>query len=428
MRYEPLPPKFHAQNRQRLSEAIGQEAIAIIDTADVLSRPGDFEYPFRPDSNFYYLTGIDESEAILVLAPGHPNKRLREILFLRETNDFIALWAGRRLTQEEATARSGIQTVLWLEEYTSIMDHILPDFRTIYLNAESQLAPGPLSPSARRARLLKQKLPMHELRSCVRILGEARTVKAPVEIEQLRRAIDITAAGLQAAWSTLRPNLPEYALEAELTAEFTRRGATGSGFSAIVATGKNTTVIHSVTDATKIGKTDLVLTDVGAEAGYYAADISRTVPASGQFTPRQRAVYEAVYRTQQAAIALHKPGTSILEIDNEMRKQLLKEIVSLGLITAAQAKSSEGNRLLSKYYPHTSHHLGLDVHDTGDRATILKPGMVVTCEPGLYLPEEGIGVRLEDDILITETGYEVLSKAIPSAPDDIEAMIGDYQK
>ncbi len=423
MRYLPLPPQVHIENRQKFAQSLGAEAIAVIDTADVLRRAGDFEHPFRPDSNFYYLTGIDESEAVLILAPGHPNERLREVLFLRETSDFIATWAGPRLDQKTATERSGIKTIFWLDEFDDILDRFVHEFSTIYFNADLSVEPGPLGPSARRAQALRRQLPLHKLRSCIGVLDAQRTVKAPAEVEQIRRAIDMTGAGLQKAWAALRPGLPEYALEAEISGEFIRQGATGQAFTPIVATGKNTTVIHSMPNSTTIAPADLVLFDVGAEAGYYSADISRTVPASGTFSARQRAVYEAVYRTQQAGIALHKPGTTILEIDEAMRRLLLKETVALGLIKPAQAKSKDAAQHLRKYYAHISHHLGLDVHDTGSFRLELTPGMVVTCEPGLYLTEEGIGVRLEDDILITKTGHEVLSAGIPSAPDAIEALL-----
>ncbi|HVQ44011.1 MAG TPA: aminopeptidase P N-terminal domain-containing protein [Candidatus Saccharimonadia bacterium] len=423
MRYEPLPADFHAANRRRLSEAIGDESIAIIDTADVLRRPGDFEHPFRPDSNFYYLTGVDEPDAVLVLAPGHPNPHLREVLFLRETSDFIALWAGQRLTQAEGTARSGVATVLWLDELEPVLGRLVGQFRTIYLNDHPTLEAGPLSPSGRRAADLRTKLPLHDLRSATSILGRLRTIKAPAEIAQIRRAVDATAAGLDRAWSALATGVPEYALEAELTAEFTRRGATGSAFGAIIGAGRHSTTIHHATSATPVAAGDLVLFDVGAEAGYYAADITRTVPAGGRFTPRQRAVYEAVYRAQQAGIKLHRPGATILEIDETMRRSLTKSLVDLGEISAKAAAGPQADEHLRPYYAHISHHLGLDVHDTGTPRLKLEPGMVVTCEPGLYLAKEGIGVRLEDDILITKTGHEVLSRSIPSAPDDIEAAI-----
>jgi Xaa-Pro aminopeptidase len=428
MRYLPLPAKFHSTNRRKLAEAIGKESFAIIDTADVLRRAGDFEHPFRPDSNFYYLTGIDESEAVLILTPGHPNPRLRDVLFLRETSEFTALWEGNRLTQDQGIARSGIQTVLWLSELESFLEQLVGKYSIVYLNAEPSLAPGPLSPSARRATSLRAQLPTHEIKSAVTVLGQMRTVKAPEEVAQIRRAIEITGQGLAKAWAVLKQGSPEYVLEAELTAELTRQSATGSAFSAIIAGGQNATVIHYSTDAAEIGADDLVLFDVGAEAGYYAADISRSVPVSGHFSVRQRAVYEAVHKAQAAGIALHKPGATIIGIDAAMRAVLIKELVALGLITSEQAAGSEAQKHLSQYYSHISHHLGLDVHDTGSPIEELKPGMVVTCEPGLYLAEEGIGVRLEDDILITETGHEVLSKSIPSTPDDIEAAItGSHQ-
>lgn len=423
MRYESLSATFHTTNRHKLSEAIGLEAIAIIDTADILSRPGDFEHPFRPNSNFYYLTGVDEPKAVLVLAPGHPNGHLREILFIQETNKHMALWAGKSLTQAEASGRSGIRSVMWLSELDQILGRMLESFRTVYSNAETPLEPGPLDPSGRRLAELRLRLPMHTFHPAVAILGKFRAVKSPEEIAQIRRAITITGKGLGKAWAAIQSGLPEYALEAELTAEFTRQGATGSAFSAIIAAGKNATIIHYAAADTSVQTGELILFDVGAEAGYYAADISRCVPVSGEFSIRQRAVYEAVFRTQQAGIALHKPGATILGIDETMRKLLIAELVGLGELTTKQANSPEAGQHLRKYYAHISHHLGLDVHDTEGTRTPFVPGMVVTCEPGLYLQAEGIGVRLEDDILITSTGHEVLSKAIPSAPEEVEAAI-----
>jgi Xaa-Pro aminopeptidase len=423
MRYQPLPAKFHTANRAKLAEAIGPDAIAIIDTSDLIERAGDFTYPFRPDSNFYYLTGVDEPRAVLVLVPGHPNKGMREVLFLQETNDFIALWAGKMLNQDEGRERSGIKTVMWLSELDDVLARLTSKFKTIFLNAETSLEPGPLGPSARRAAELRARLPLHDLRSAADILGDQRTVKAPEEINQIRRAIDMTGAGLAKAWAALKPGVLEYQLDAELTAEYTRRGATGPAFSSIIASGPNTTIIHYATAERPVGKSELVLFDVGAEAGYYAADISRTVPSTGKFSERQRAIYEAVYRAQQEGIKLHKPGATILGIDEAMRKILIEELVKIGALTAEQAAGKEAEEHLRQYYPHISHHLGLGVHDTGSARLELKAGMVVTCEPGLYFQEEGIGVRLEDVVLITETGHEVLSANIPSAPDAIEQSI-----
>jgi Xaa-Pro aminopeptidase len=433
MRYTPLPSKFHQANRRKLAETIGPDAVAIIDTADVIRRAGDFEYPFRPDSNFYYLTGIDQPAAVLVLMPGHPNERLREVLFLQETNDLIALWAGHRYSQEEGTERSGVTTTMWLSELDDILNRAMGSYHTVYLNAQSSLEPGPLGPSERRAEGLRRSLPMHRLHSAVDLLNDQRAVKKPEEVDQIRRAIEITGLGLTKAWAAVKPGLPEYALEAELTAEFTRQGATGPAFSPIIAAGANSTVIHYATGGAGLEPDSTVLFDVGAEAGYYAADISRVVPTSGRFTKRQRAVYEVVYRAQQHGISLHKPGATILEIDVAMREVLLKGLVELGELTTEQAAGAESQRHLRKYYAHISHHLGLDVHDSGLALTRtadapLVPGMVVTCEPGLYLAKEGIGVRLEDDILITKAGHEVLSAGIPSRPEEIEHIMSGGTK
>jgi Xaa-Pro aminopeptidase len=412
MRYQPLPATFHVQNRRKLAKTVGPEAIAVIDTADTLTRTGDFEYPFHPDPNFYYLTGIDEPGAVLVLVPDHPSPQLQEVLFIRDANDRTTLWEGAGLTADQAAKHSGIHTVLPVSELEDIMERLLSTHQSVYLNAPESLASSQSSPAQRRATQYQQKLPLHQFKSALPALALQRTIKHPAEIEQIRAAIAATHAGLQRAWSHLAPGIKEFELEAELGAGFIRAGAQGHGFSPIVAAGQAATTIHYMSNDATVGAQDLVLFDVGAEVGWYSADISRTVPATGQFTKRQRAVYDAVYRTQQAAFKLHKPGASILEIDAAMRTLLIQELVGLELISDSEAKSPEAQKHLSQYYPHISHHLGLDVHDTGSARLAFKPGMVVTCEPGLYIKEEGIGVRLEDDILITETGHEVLSHAI----------------
>ncbi len=408
MRYQPLPASFHAKNRQNLAKSIGDEAIAIIDTADQLTRPGDYEYPFRPDSNFYYLTGVDEPEAVLVLVPGHANASARELLFISGTSDFVGQWEGDRLTPDAASARSGIKTVLSLDQLDFYLDRLCAQYQTIYLNAGESLSSPMPQPSKRRAQKLRRRAPMHQLKSALPLLGRQRTIKDPAEITQIQRAIDITAAGFTKAWAAAKPGVYEDALEAELIAEFTRQGAVPA-WPPIVASGPRTTVIHYSANSAKIGPGDLILIDTGAEAGYYAADISRTIPVNGHFTKRQRQIYTAVYDAQQAGIKLHKPGASVHSINEDMNRLLTESLAVLGL---------KGE--LSEYYPHISHHLGLDIHDTGSARVIFEPGMVVTCEPGLYLKEEGIGVRLEDDILITENGYKNLSKNIPSDPELIE--------
>jgi Xaa-Pro aminopeptidase len=412
MRSQPLPASFHAANRARLAETIGPDAIAIIDTADTLTRAGDFEYPFRPDSNFYYLTGISEPEAVLVLVPGNANAETRELLFISGTSEFVGAWIGERHTEDEATQLSGIKAVMTVEDMPRLLDRLLRKYRTVYLNVDESLESIMPSPGKRRAARMRESAPLHDYRSVIPLLAKQRMVKDAVEVDQIRRAIDLTAAGLQAAWAVMKPGAHEYELEADLTAAYLRGGAEGHSFMPIIASGAGTTIIHYMHNDAQIGSDDLVLFDTGAEVGWYAADISRTVPASGHFTDRQRALYEVVWGAQQAGRAAHKPGATIWSIDEIMREHLTEGLKQLEL-----------KGPLREYYAHISHHLGLDVHDGDDFRTPFEPGMVVTCEPGLYLRGEGIGVRLEDDLLITEDGHEVLSAGIPIEPDAIEEAL-----
>lgn len=418
MRYQPLPATFYSSKRKAFSLAMEKNSIAIIDTLDLLTR-GDFEYPFHPDPNFFYLTGIPEPEAVLVMTPDHPDDRFREVLFLSGTYGHIGRWEGERLTPAEATKLSGIQTVLPLADLEPILDRLALRYDNIYLNTEETLTSEQSSPSSRRAQTLRAKLPLHQFRSATKILGGLRTVKDKAEIDQIKRAISITEVGLKAAVAHLRPGQREYEIDAVLTASYLSQGAEGHGFSPVVASGANGTIIHYFKNDSSIKDGDLVQFDTGAEVGFYTADISRSIPASGTFSPRQRAVYEAVYRTQKAAIPLHRPGASVFSINQQMQKMLIGELIGLKLITDAESKGRDALAHLAEYYPHISHHLGLDTHDTGNARETFKPGMVVTCEPGLYLAKEGIGVRLEDDLLITESDPVVLSSGIPTDPDEL---------
>jgi Xaa-Pro aminopeptidase len=424
----PLPATFHAANRRNLAQSIGADAIAIIDTADVLSRPGDYEYPYRADSNFFYLTGIAEPEAVLILVPGQASARGRELLFTSGTSEFVGTWEGDRLTPEEAAKRSGIQAVLPLDQLDHYLERILGRYRQVYLNAPEALSDVMPSPAKRRANHLHDTMPLHELRSALPLLAHQRMVKTTEELDQIRQAISITSAGLAQVWRTMRPGQHEYDLEAELTASFLHHGGAKHGFLPIIAAGPATTVIHYTKNTSRLAATDLVLCDIGAEHSLYSADISRTVPVAGRFTPRQRAVYEAVHRVQQAAMSLLKPGVHLPDYEEAVCDLVLQELVGLGLVTPAEAKSPRADALLRTFYPHAaSHHLGLDVHDVADYRQPLAAGMVVTVEPGIYIREEGIGVRLEDDILITETGHENLSAAIPSTADAIEQTLSKAQ-
>ncbi len=423
MRYQPLPATFHAANRRRLAEALDADAIAVIDTADQHAR-GDADYPYWPDPNFYYLTGIDEPQAVLILVPGHGEAAYREFLFVTGTSEFMAAWEGDRLTAEQATAISGIDQVLPITELNDILGRLSARYRTIYLAAADTLDSAANSPALRRARHLRDKLPLHQFKSALPILNRLRQVKDPVEVAQIRAAITVTEAGMRAAWKALKPGVGEYELVAELTAQFLR-AKSRYGFEPIVASGAGATIVHYMANTANAQKDDLVLFDISAEVGFYAADISRTVPVSGRFTDRQRAIYAVVLAAQDEGLKMTKPGQSVLSIDRRMQEVLLDGLASLGVLTAAQVKGKDKIQHLRDYYAHISHHLGLDVHDTGGPHVLLEPGMVITCEPGLYLKEEGVGVRIEDDLLITADGYELLSGGLPRDPDKIEADLGN---
>jgi Xaa-Pro aminopeptidase len=424
MRYHPLPVTFYSSKRKALRLAMEKNSVAIIDTLDLLTR-GDFEYPFHPDPNFFYLTGIDEPEAVLVMAPDHPDDRFKEVLFTSGTYGHIGRWEGERLTPAQATQLSGIQTVFPLSDLEPILDRLFARYETIYLNSTESVTSNQSSPSLRRAQSLRAKLPLHQFKSAVKILGDLRTVKDNAEVQQIEQAVSVTEAGLKAAISHLQPGRSEYEIEAVLTAEYLSRGAEGNGFSPVVAAGANGTIIHYFKNDAVIKDGDLVQFDTGAEVGFYTADISRSVPAGSNFSPRQRAVYDAVYRTHKAAIALHRPGASVFSVNEQIQEMLLSELVGLKVITSDEAKGKDAHSHLAEYYPHISHHLGLDTHDTGSAREVFKPGMVVTCEPGLYLAKEGIGVRLEDDLLITESDPAVLSSGIPTDPDELIAFMKD---
>lgn len=392
-----MTPKFHSQNRQKLAQQIGDQAIAIIDTSARLIRRGDFEYQYRPDSNFYYLTGIAEPEAVLILAPGQTNPASREMLFISGTSDFVGQWEGERHTPETAAKTSGIKTVVPLTELERYIGFLTERYPTAYLNALPASAGTTIpDPSWKRATALRHNVPTLDLKSALPLLDHQRMVKDKLEVEYIKTAVQYTKQALDAVTGSLAPHQTEYQLAAKFLYEIHTRGAV-AGFTPIVAAGGHSTVIHYTGQSGKTTGDGLVLFDVGAEVGYYTADISRTVPVSGKFTPRQQAVYDVVAQAQAAGIAAHKPGTTLAAIDKVMRRSLKRALSGLEL---------KGD--LNSYYPHMSHHLGLDVHDTGTAQTVLEPGMVVTCEPGLYIADEGIGVRLEDDILITSSGHEVL--------------------
>ncbi|MCU0540532.1 MAG: aminopeptidase P N-terminal domain-containing protein, partial [Desulfobacterales bacterium] len=406
MRTPPIGPQLFIDNRRRLAGLLKPGWIAVVNSSDLMPRSADGVHPFVQQTDLIYLTGIDQEETVLLLFPDAPEAKHREILFLRETSDAIALWEGRRCTQEEARALSGVATVLWNTEFEALFRALMLQAQGIYLNSNEHPR-AKTEVESRDARFLKwcrDAYPLHAYDRLAPLLHRLRAVKSAAEVDLLRRAAAITGQAFRRLLGFIRPGVWEFEIEAEIYHEFLRSRSRGPAFQTIVAAGADACVLHYVRNDKQVQAGDLVLIDFGAEYAHYAGDLTRTVPADGRFTPRQRAVYAAVLRVQKEAVARLRPGGTLDRLNTEAGRVMESELIGLGLLDADAVRSQPAERpLYKKYFPHgISHHLGLDVHDVGDRYRPFEPGMVFTCEPGVYIPEEGIGVRIENDILVTD--------------------------
>lgn len=377
MRYQPIDPQLFVNNRRRLREVLPKNSYVKLDAGKLKQRTGDTDYPFRVNSDFFWATGLEEPGSTLVISPAE------ESLFVPVKSAFDRLWTGSGLSIEEARRRSGVEDTRSFDKLRKY-----------------------------KKELLVEPVEAHSL------IKPLRMVKQPEEIKLMKTAAAITVQGFKAAMLSTRSGSPEYQLEAELTHQFVLGGG-GHAYDPIVAAGQNATTIHYISNDTSIRDGDLILVDAGAEYANYASDVTRTWPASGRFSERQREVYEAVSRVQRTVIGLLKPGIQLIESERRAAEVMTIELIKLGLLPA-----DSDPKACRQFFPHaTSHFLGLDVHDVGDYKMPLAPGMVVTVEPGIYIPEENIGIRLEDDILITEKGTENLTKAIPIDVDEIENLL-----
>jgi Xaa-Pro aminopeptidase len=426
MRHAPVDPGLFAGNRDRLRRLLPPRSVAIVHAADVLPTNGDGTLRLSPAADLFWLTGIEQEESVLVLAPDAIDPAQREILFLRQPNELLATWEGDKLTKERATAVSGIPRVRWLADLPAVLHGLLCDCDRVWIDSnEHERSSTEIEPrDLRLARDLMHRYPLHRYERLQPLVRSLRAVKADVETDLVRRAIDITAAGLERVLATLRPGVMEYELEAELLAEFTRRRAR-MAYEPIIGSGKNACVLHYLDNDAECRSGDLVLIDVGASYANYASDLTRTYPVSGRFSPRQRAVYDAVKRVLERAIARTTVGTRIRDWKRAAQVDMADELVGLGLITPAQrAADSAEEPACRRYFMHgLGHSLGLGVHDLAPQDGPFEPGWIVTVEPGLYIPEEGIGVRLENDILVTAAGPVDLCSHVPIEADAIEALM-----
>ncbi len=406
MRYKPLNQDFYIRNRQNLIQEIEKDAVVIVTSNDEYPRCGDTTHPFRQNSDLLYLCGIDQEETCLALAPWHPNKDYREVLFIKNPSPEMITWFGHRLSKEQASAISGIQTVVFVEDMESVLNNILFHSQHVYLHLpESSRSKNDFpTREVRLAEQLKKDYPLHTYHRLAPILNPLRAVKQPEELEALKKACDITAKAFKRAKAAVKPGMYEYEIEAELIYEMMKNGASGLSFAPICASGADTCVLHYIKNDKMMQDGDLLLMDFGAEYANYAGDCSRTIPVNGHFTPRQKAVYDAVLSIYKDTIPKFTPGMTIHKINDFVFKRMDEELIKLGLYTEEDVKNQDPAKpLFKKYYMHnTSHFIGLDAHDVGERDWVFQPGMVLSCEPGIYIAEEGIGVRIETDVVVAE--------------------------
>ncbi len=427
MKYQPIDRELFCHNRRNFARQLKPSSLAVFHANDVMPTNADGTMPFRQNSDLFYLSGVDQEESILLLFPDARDERMQEILFVRESNEHILVWEGYKLTKEQAREVSGIQTVMWLKDFKQVFNSLMAEAEHVYLNTNEHLR-AVVEVETRDARFIKwcqQVYPLHHYERSAPIMHQLRAIKSDTEVALLREACRITELGFRRLLSFIKPGVMEYEVEAEIYHEFLRNRSRGPAYGSIIASGENACILHYVDNNRECKDGDLLLMDFGAEYANYAADMTRTVPVNGKFTKRQREVYDAVLRVMKAATQMLVPGNSLDQYHKFVGTVMENELIGLGLLNESDVRNQDpANPLYKKYFMHgTSHHLGLDVHDVGNKFRPFEEGMVFTCEPGIYIREEGIGVRLENDILITRNGPVDLMQDIPLEADDIERLM-----
>ncbi|MDF2435982.1 MAG: peptidase family protein [Bacteroidota bacterium] len=427
MKYTPIDPALFIENRKRFAASLKPNSIALFVSNDIMPTNADGSMGFVQNSDLFYLTGVDQEETFLVIYPDAKTNSHKEVLFVRETNETIAIWEGAKLNMTEATKVSGIKTVMWSSNFESFLKSVIFQAENIYLNSNehSRRHIDTETAEMRFNKGIMSKFPLHKYERSALIMHKLRAIKSKHEVDLIQQACNITEKGFRRLLGFVKPGVMEYEIEAELVHEFVRNRSRGFAYGPIIASGFNACVLHYVDNNKECQAGDVILLDVAAEYGNYASDLTRCVPVSGKFTPRQKQVYNAVLRVMKAATAMLTVGNTIPEYHKAVGKLMEKELVGLGLITEDDIKNQNPEwPAYKKYFMHgTSHFLGLDVHDVGDFNRKLEAGMVFTCEPGIYIREENLGIRLENDILVTENGPVDLMKNIPLEADEIEALM-----
>jgi Xaa-Pro aminopeptidase len=430
MKYCSVDKNLFVNNRKNFSKHLNQKSIALFNANDEFPRTGDQTHVFKQNADLFYLSGIDQEQTILLLFPDCPNPLYKEVLFLRQTSEYIAVWEGHKYTMDEARIASGIETIFWIEEFWNIFQTIIHYADHIYLNTNENDRYAHQVPyrDLRFIHDLQQRFPLHHYERSAPILRGLRAIKSSTEIELTQKACNITRDAFVRILKFIKPGVKEYEIEAEIIHEFIRQGATGHAYSPIIASGANANILHYNDNNQVCRDGDVILFDFGAEYANYNADLSRSVPVNGKFTSRQKDVYNAVLRVMNESKAMLTAGTIWNEYHEEVGKVMESELIGLGLLDKHDvAKQDPAMPLYKKYFMHgTSHHLGLDVHDFASRYEPFAIGNILTCEPGIYIQEEGLGIRLENDILITATGNTDLMADIPLEADEIESIMNSY--
>ena len=429
MKYERIDKGLFIHNRERFVRELEPNSLALFNSNDIMPTNGDGTMPFKQSSDLFHLSGIDQEETILLLFPDSQKEEHRELLFVKETNEHIAVWEGAKLNKIEAFEISGIKTVYWLDEFESVLKSMITDVEFVYLNSNehSRATIEVETRDARFSKWMRENYPAKSYEMSAPIMHDIRSVKDEREVALIQKACDLTESAFRKILKTVKPGMMEYEIEADIVHEFIRNKSRGFAYTPIIASGRNACVLHYIDNNSECKSGDVILMDFAAEYANYASDMTRCIPVSGKFTERQKEVYNAVLRVMRAATKMLLPGTLLHEYQKKVGLLMEKELLSLGLITQDDIDNqSLDHPVYKKFFMHgTSHFLGLDVHDVGFFTKPIRAGMVFTCEPGIYIPEENLGIRIENDILVTEDGPVDLMANIPIEADEIEALMSN---
>ena len=427
MKYHQLLPELFINNRKRFLKELTPGSLAVFHSNDIMPTSADGTMVFKQQSDIFWLSGMDQEESVLLLFPDANLPEHREVLFLKETSELIAIWEGEKYTKKRATEISGISTVYWLSQFKTIFHQLMCECEHVYLNTNEHLR-AVIEVETRDARFIKKtqlQYPLHNYLRVQPIMHKLRAIKSKEEVALIQQACTITEKGFRRLLSFIKPGVWEYEIEAELIHEFIRNRSNGFAYTPIIASGFNACVLHYVENNKQCKKDDVILLDVAAEYANYTSDLTRSIPISGVFTKRQKAVYNSVLKVMKGAVAMFKVGNNMTHYNDAVGLLVEEELIKLKLLKLSDVKKQNPkNPLYKKYFMHgTAHHLGLDVHDYGNRYRKFETGMVFTCEPGIYIREENLGIRLENDYLLTKNGTIDLMKNIPIEAEEIEELM-----